>query len=761
MQLLLRRSALFAAFAFAFFAHAQPVPQPSNGRAFEEAIVPRVYITLPADTLNWIMQNVTSDKDWHADFVHMHYGVADTVKDVGFRLRGNTSRYSGKKSFKISFNSFTPGHRWEGLKDLNLNGEHNDPSVSRARIGWHLFRDMGLPAARSSHVRLYINGDYMGLYANIEQINDDFVERRYGGKAGNLYKCLWPATLTYLSNDPNDYKFTSGGRRAYDLKTNTTADDYSDLANLIHVLNQTPMADLPCALESVFDVNEYLYSLAVEMSLGHWDNHANNKNNFYLYQSPVDGLMHYITYDLDNTLGVDWINQDWATKNIHAWGDANNYYPLYHRITSVPEYQLRLQIFLAEINAHLTSTAFINRSLGYRDQTTGYIGSDPSYPLDYGYDSTTHYNAWHSASGGHVKKGIQPFIAQRVSQTQNQFISGNADPVLWRPRLLGASNQGPIHATVVVYDESLPSSVILQYRESGSTVWTAVDLYDDGLHGDGAAGDRTYGNSFSVAGTVTQLDYRFAAQDVQSQLGQWPCTYANHSLHPFPAVVLNEAQSANQTTVYDQNGDDSDWLELYNLGASSASLVGLTLSDDPSNPGAFRFKSGSIGGNAHAMVWASGDTSQYPDHASFKLSSGGEFLGLYFLDSQGTYHLLDEVQIPALAPDHSYGRWTDGHAQWVVFAEHPTPLMPNAGSLTTEDLAALAWKAAPNPFRAGTWIQSSDKAPAQVEITNALGQVVQAFEGEGPFYWTGDIPGMYWVRIATASGVQVLSIVQE
>ena len=253
MQLLLRRSALFAAFAFAFFAHAQPVPQPSNGRAFEEAIVPRVYITLPADTLNWIMQNVTSDKEWHADFVHMHYGQADTVRDVGFRLRGNTSRYSGKKSFKISFNSFTPGHRWEGLKDLNLNGEHNDPSVSRARIGWHLFQDMGLPAARSSHVRLYINGDYMGLYANIEQINDDFVERRYGGKAGNLYKCLWPATLTYLSNDPNNYKFTSGGRRAYDLKTNTTADDYSDLANFIQVLNQTPLADLPCALESVFD----------------------------------------------------------------------------------------------------------------------------------------------------------------------------------------------------------------------------------------------------------------------------------------------------------------------------------------------------------------------------------------------------------------------------------------------------------------------------------------------------------------------------
>ncbi|MDP4743113.1 MAG: CotH kinase family protein, partial [Schleiferiaceae bacterium] len=103
---------------------------------------------------------------------------------------GNTSRNSGKKSFKISFNSFQSGARWEGLKDLNLNSEHNDPSISRARIGWHLLSDLGLAASRVSPVRLYINGDFYGLYANVEHINDDYVERRYGGKAGNLYKCL-------------------------------------------------------------------------------------------------------------------------------------------------------------------------------------------------------------------------------------------------------------------------------------------------------------------------------------------------------------------------------------------------------------------------------------------------------------------------------------------------------------------------------------------------------------------------------------------
>ena len=47
--------------------------------------------------------------------------------------------------------------------------------------------------------------------------------------------------LTFISSNPNDYKFTrSDGRRAYELKTNVQEDDYSDLAQLISVLDQTP-----------------------------------------------------------------------------------------------------------------------------------------------------------------------------------------------------------------------------------------------------------------------------------------------------------------------------------------------------------------------------------------------------------------------------------------------------------------------------------------------------------------------------------------
>ena len=116
-------------------------------------------------------------------------GSTDTVSNIGFRLRGNTSRAADKKSFKISFNTFNPGGSWEGIEKMNLNGEHNDPSVIRARLIWEGMRDAGLPVSRSNHVNLFVNGVYHGLYYNLEHIDEEWLEKRFVQDHGNLWKC--------------------------------------------------------------------------------------------------------------------------------------------------------------------------------------------------------------------------------------------------------------------------------------------------------------------------------------------------------------------------------------------------------------------------------------------------------------------------------------------------------------------------------------------------------------------------------------------
>ncbi len=104
--------------------------------------ISKVYIVIDPDSLDIILEegNEASDYEYPATFIFNNSFVQDTITNIGFRLRGNTSRYSQKKSFKVSFNTFQPGLKFYGYEKLNLNGEHNDPSIIRSKLSWDLFK---------------------------------------------------------------------------------------------------------------------------------------------------------------------------------------------------------------------------------------------------------------------------------------------------------------------------------------------------------------------------------------------------------------------------------------------------------------------------------------------------------------------------------------------------------------------------------------------------------------------------------------------
>ena len=68
-----------------------------------------------------------------------------------------------------------------------------DPSKLRERLGYSLFREMDIVAPRAVHARVYINGEYHGLFAAVEQVDGRFTANRFPNDGdGNLYKQLWP-----------------------------------------------------------------------------------------------------------------------------------------------------------------------------------------------------------------------------------------------------------------------------------------------------------------------------------------------------------------------------------------------------------------------------------------------------------------------------------------------------------------------------------------------------------------------------------------
>ena len=96
-------------------------------KVYDDTEIATINITIDADDLEWMYnwQNVESDS-LHPATIHFQNAYIDeTIDSIGFRLRGNTSRTSAKKSFKVDFNHFFPGREFFDVEKLNLNGEHN------------------------------------------------------------------------------------------------------------------------------------------------------------------------------------------------------------------------------------------------------------------------------------------------------------------------------------------------------------------------------------------------------------------------------------------------------------------------------------------------------------------------------------------------------------------------------------------------------------------------------------------------------------
>ncbi len=396
---------------------------PEDGEVFRDDIIPIVRITIDPDSLDAIYENTQSDHEYPAIFEFDNGEINEKLTNIGFRVRGNTSRSSNKKSFKVSFNTFDKKQKFFGLEKMNLNGEHNDPSIIRSKLGWDICRELSIPASRSNHIRLFINDVYWGLYINVEHVDEEFVDLRFGSKEGNLYKCLWPADLVYKGNSPDLYKMENGGRRAYELKTNELEDDYSDLAEFIDVLNKTPLNLLETELPKVFNIDRYLSCMVMDIFTGNWDGPLFNKNNFYLYHNPENDLFEFIPYDLDNTFGIDWFNVDWSSRDVYNWSASWSELPLYERIMDVPEYREEFtRRFREFIENMVDSKNLENEIWRIKDLIRPFVGDDPFYPGDYGWGPSDFDNSYTARiSTNHVKSGLLSYISTRSVTAKSQL----------------------------------------------------------------------------------------------------------------------------------------------------------------------------------------------------------------------------------------------------------------------------------------------------------------------------------------------------
>jgi len=721
-----KKIVLFLGFLLIFkFLSVGQNPFPKHGDLFIEEVVPKIYITLPEDSLAAIFaqENLSSYHHYIADFIFDNGEERDTLEQVGFRLRGNTSRSSAKKSFKVSFNTYVPGRKYKGLEKLNLNGEHNDPSVIRSRICWDLLRDMGVPASRSNHIDLYVNGLYFGIYINVEHIDEEFAENRFGSQEGNLYKCLYPADLAYKGTNPDSYKFVSGGRRTYDLRTNTDKDDYSDLAHFINVLNNTDMWDIPCELDKVLNVDKVLRAMVFDVLSGNWDGPHYNKNNFYLYSNPQSGKFEYIPYDLDNTLGIDWLNKDWGNRNIYNWANSGENRPLFNKILSNPELRNRFSYYMDQfITEYFNEESLFPYIDDMRSMITPGIINDPFRPLDYDFSFQDFLNSYNQALDNyHVPYGLKPYITTRVNTALEQLQPGNIKPII-RNIEISRKNEALVIYADVEDDEGI-EFVECCFRKDESEGFTCFEMNDLGNFPDEVAGDDNFSGVFTSQDFMGSIQYYVNAGDITAFEYRNPvCSELEYQFNLNDnKLFINEILADNENGIIDESDEKEDWIELIYTGEDSLFLGDKYLSDDRLDPNKWKMPNVYIKQGDYLVFFADNDEEQGNFHCGFKLKKEGEFIGV-FDKIANEFTLLHGFDFGEQGPDISFGSYPDASGELVYL--NPTPGMSNE-SLRSSDISTKELSVFPNPGRGIFHIKpySGDLEVESIQVLDVSGSV--------------------------------------
>lgn len=166
------------------------------------------------------------------------------------------------------------------------------------------------------------------------------------------------------------------------------------------------------------------------------------------------------------------------------------------------------------------------------------------------------------------------------------------------------------------------------------------------------------------------------------------CVFLFLLICPFFAVgqvVINEVVASNSRGLADLNGENHDWIELKNTGATAVNLKGFGISDEKGKRKWHFTADTLLQPGAYFVIWASGKNEYRSNgewHTNFRISAGGDFLQLTNAAAQP----IDEIDLPEIPTGWSYGRGEPENSELWYFFEQPTPGSINRTARTTEVL---------------------------------------------------------------------------
>ena len=265
-------------------------------------------INLIMDEADWgeMLDNATAETYYQCD-VEVN---GETFYRVGVRPKGNTSLLTiasdpdtDRYSFKLEFDQYVEGQTCHGLDKLVLNNNYADATNMKEALIYDMYQYLGADASLYNYAKIYVNGEYWGVYLALEAVEDSFLLRNYGTENGELYK---PdsmnigggfsmggggANLNYTDDDPDSYSTIWDGE-----VTDTTESDHERVVAALKNISQGK------GLEKYMDVDNLLRYMAVHVFSVNEDSLSGMMaHNYYLYES--GGQLNILPWDYNLALG--------------------------------------------------------------------------------------------------------------------------------------------------------------------------------------------------------------------------------------------------------------------------------------------------------------------------------------------------------------------------------------------------------------------------------------------------------------------------
>jgi len=488
-------------------------------------------------------------KNWRYMLDSLRYNgdalLKGRVEINGQRFDAAGIRYRDGKAFTpggrrnglfVSLNYMNDSQNYQGYTDLDLSSALRDPSMVREVLGYEIARHF-VPAPKANYAKVTINGEYYGLFVNVETVTDAFLTHHFGTSQGSLFK-----------SDPNTVEQAPDGCKAkayaslqYDkdpacfkfhFKGSDNA-DWRELVELTRVLDESPEE-----IDRVLDVDRTLWMLAFNNLFVNLSSYAGQYSPHYYLYNDGKGRFVPVIFDLNLAIG--------SFKNTGAGSDLST-----NELLELPvllhaddvtkplisvlladelhrkQYLSHMRTIIAEF---LHNGLFEKRARELQSLISDAFSKDSNryYPVE-----DFNRSLLETIGTRSNIPGIVDFMQKRLAYIEQDESFQVVPPAITDVKVTHRerfSTQQVTDFKIQAKVEKYAKNVRLFYRFESSQDFAESPMHDDSRHNDQEANDGIYGVVIQPAPGSTRIEYYIMAENAKAvNYDPLRYTYNRHS----------------------------------------------------------------------------------------------------------------------------------------------------------------------------------------------------------------------------------------